>query len=74
VEETVLESYELCAGFFIFFCFGFIVSVLEIGRAILDGYDSKAFYHGMLLIFVFVFIMGMIIFGGLAYDAYFNDM
>lgn len=64
------ETYELWAGFFIFFCFGFVFSVLEIGRAVHDGYDPKAFRHGILLIFLFVFVMGMTICGGLAYDAF----
>lgn len=73
MKEMILESYELWAGFFIFFCFGFVVSILEIGRVIHDGYDSKAFYHGMLLIFLLVFITGMIICGGFAYDSYISN-
>jgi hypothetical protein len=73
MEETVLESYEFWAGFFMFFCFGFIVSLLEIGRTVLDGFDSKVFYRDLLLVFLLAFIIGMIICGGFAYDAYLGD-
>jgi hypothetical protein len=64
------EAYELWTSFFIFFCLGFVVTILEIGRSVHDGYDPRAFRHGILLIFLFVFVMGMITCGGLAYDSF----